>query len=151
MSDIKIGHLIRDADFIKAPHEVGARDAVHIAVVGVLAGEDMMPGEEVYFSTATPTVVYLCDDRPGDNPEPVGIVDPFLPGHVKRGQRFWLFMLPGSTQALRHAWTHPAFEKPVVPGVAAAVERAHQTNYNKPVVVDDALDADHDDFCRRSC
>jgi hypothetical protein len=79
--------------------EVQRRDAIHIAVVPVVAGAVLAPGAkvEIVDDTAVPA-------DPG-----VGVVDPFLRAEVKAGQRFWLFLNPGSITSLRHEWTHPAF------------------------------------------
>lgn len=77
------------------------RDAVHIAVAPVIAGYRLSPGEcvgPVYDGTQFGT----CK-------KPIGIVDPFLTADVLPGQRFWLFLYPGTITGLRHVWSHPAF------------------------------------------
>ena len=77
------------------------RDAVHIAVAPVVAGVDLEPGQHVGLfqdGTAKPL-----------NPH-IGIVDPFYKGRINRGQKFWLFLYPGTVTSLRHVWTHPAFK-----------------------------------------
>jgi hypothetical protein len=78
------------------------RDAIHIAVVPMVASEDLKPGQHV--GLIFPTVAGPSDD-------PVGIVDPFLMQKpIKKGEMFWLFLYPNTITSLRHVWIHPAFE-----------------------------------------
>ncbi len=79
-----------------------ARDAIHVAVAPVVAGEDLNPGDRVGIHTDG-KVYKEC--RVGYT----GVVDPYLPEMVREGERFWLFLKPGSVTSLRHVWTHPAF------------------------------------------
>lgn len=86
------------------------RDAVHVAIAPVLAGEWLTPGQRVKLKDG---VAY-----PATYGEHIGVVDPFLPHTgVEEGQRFYLFLLPGSVTGLRHVYSHPAF-KAKVPGRA---------------------------------
>lgn len=92
--DIGIGKLIE---------QERGRDAIHIAVAPVEAGIELKPGAEIGILkgkafTAFPGVV-----------EPLGVVDPFLKYVVLPGQRFYMFLFPGSITSLRHEWQHPAF------------------------------------------
>jgi hypothetical protein len=91
-----IGELCRDD---------ARRDAIHFAVAPVEADMDLRPGEHVGVSQG----------RASRDIAPVGIVDPFLNGEVKEGQRFWLFLYPNTITNLRHVWMHPAFT-PSPPG-----------------------------------
>lgn len=77
------------------------RDAIHLAVDPVIAYQRLDPGEHVGF---------LPDGRVGHCGSPVGIVDPFLRGPVKEGERFWLVVYPRQITSLRHVWSHPAFK-----------------------------------------
>lgn len=77
------------------------RDAIHVAVAPVTAGESLSPGEHVALDEDG-------EARSIDNP--IGVVDPFLLKKVKAGERFWLFLYPGSITSLRHEWSHPAFD-----------------------------------------
>jgi hypothetical protein len=85
------------------------RDAIHIAVIPAVAGERLHPGE---FVTKDP----IGEDDPffyvTENPENIiGIVDPFIKRrYILKGQKFWLFLVPGTITGLRHEWTHPAFD-----------------------------------------
>ena len=97
MADPQFGRLV-PADF---PDE---RDAIHIATAAVFATEDLNPGDHVGFTTKD-------NDKMGRSEiAPLGIVDPFLPKPVKKGERFWVFLYPGTIQSLRHNWSHPSFD-----------------------------------------
>lgn len=88
------------------PEKGQYRDAVHVAVVPVIAGERLAPGLHVGF---------MKDGRMGVVVEPVGIVDPFLKDPVEEGDIFWLCLYMGSITSLRHVWSHKAF-KAALPG-----------------------------------
>lgn len=76
------------------------RDAIHLAVVPMVAMETMSPGE-------------ACGPVPGGAApyavEKLGIVDPFLSAPIRKGERFWFFLRPRLVTSLRHVWSHPAF------------------------------------------
>jgi len=92
-----LGNLIDDTQ---------RRDAIHLAVEPVVAGEDMDPGDHVTVREGT---AWRADKpRNWSNP-PLGIVDPFLDRGPRKGQRFWFVMYPRQVRSLRHVWAHPAF------------------------------------------
>ena len=78
-----------------------ARDAVHIAVLPVIAGEALACAEpvRVYDGVAKRA-------QPGETA--LGLVDPYLREGVKVGMRCYVFLYPGTITSLRHEWTHPA-------------------------------------------
>lgn len=76
------------------------RDAIHLAVEPVIAGQRLRPGEDIGIENGVAVI----------NDNPIGIVDPFLKEVVKKGQRFWLVIYPRQITSLRHVWSHPAFE-----------------------------------------
>ncbi len=88
----------------ETPPDGAARDAVHVAVCPMTAGEDLNPGDHVGFGLESRRD-RVWKTRVG----PAGVVDPFLTAPVRRGERFWLFLYPGTVTALRHVWTHPSF------------------------------------------
>jgi hypothetical protein len=92
--DVKLGQL--------APEDQ-KRDAVHIAVCPVVAGERLAPGEHIGFIDQALNTVGDCD-------KPLGIVDPFLKQMLNPGDRFFMFLYPGTITSLRHDWEHPAWE-----------------------------------------
>lgn len=63
------------------------RDAIHIAVIPMVALRDLKPGEHLAH----------------------GIVDPYLRKGPKRGEKYFLFLYPGTVTSLRHVWEHPEF------------------------------------------
>ncbi len=82
------------------------RDAVHIAVCPLIAGEDLYPGEHIGLGPNNEALSMGVTF--------IGIADPFLNAQILKGQRFWLFLYPNTVTSLRHVWTHPAF-KAVLP------------------------------------
>lgn len=77
------------------------RDAIHVAIVPMVAGARLFAA--LHVSVANGTAFPSQTDR-------IGIVDPFLTDPVMPGERFWLFLYPGSITSLRHVWTHPGLD-----------------------------------------
>ncbi len=90
MDTLKIGNII---------NEPQNRDAVHMAICPVEAGEDIRPGHHIGLKDGKATT-----DKGAKR---IGIADPFLTFGIMKGQKFWLFLYPGSITSLRHDWTHP--------------------------------------------
>lgn len=95
--------------------ETQKRDAIHLAVIPMVAQQFLLAGDHVDSegNRSTPTISPLRDP-------PVGIVDPFLEKKqqgidptfwysVKPGEWFWLVIYPRQIDSLRHVWTHPDF------------------------------------------
>ncbi len=79
------------------------KDAVHVALASVEAGEQLRSGARVWVKEGK---AYTHSGSPY-----IGIADPFLTGGIiEKGSIFWLFMYQNTVTALRHEWTHPAFE-----------------------------------------
>lgn len=96
--EVKLGEILHGQNF---------RDAIHIAVAPVIAGEEMNPGDHIEFYGGKAYRSYS---------DTIGIVDPFLKGAVNRGESFYMFLYPNTITSLRHEWTHPAFvENPPTP------------------------------------
>ena len=90
--EIKLGKILEIGE--------GAKDAIHIAVAPVVAGEDLEPGQHIgvdKFGFAT------------SNAFLIGIVDPYLAEGPYKGQRFYICLYPYTITSLRHEWTHPNF------------------------------------------
>jgi hypothetical protein len=89
--EVNLGELITGAE---------CRDAIHIAVAPVVAGEDLQPGQHVMLN---------ADGRAVSGSQPIGVVDPYLHWPVEKDQRFWLLLNPRTITSLRHEWSHPQF------------------------------------------
>jgi hypothetical protein len=85
----------------------GERDAIHVAIMPVMAAETLQPGQHIGFKkggwqvTATPDAPHKL----------IGIVDPFLPRAVAEGQRFYMCLYSQTITSLRHNWSHPAISE----------------------------------------
>lgn len=89
MNTLGIGNLIKG---------VAKRDAIHVAIVPMVAAHSLSPGDKVgvEYGNASTTASRF-----------IGVVDPFLGESVKRGQKAWVFLFPGEAKNLRHEWDHP--------------------------------------------
>lgn len=81
------------------------RDAIHLAVEPVIAGETLKAGQHIGLRDGKAYLEYNLDE----NQKPLGIVDPFLAEPVNKGEKFWLIVYPRKITSLRHVWSHPAF------------------------------------------
>ena len=93
------------------------RDAIHIAILPVIASEELKPGEHVGL-VGLPEEGKFRYHQVGKNWDDflegsdgyrnlVGIIDPYLRWPVRKGQQCYLCLYPRSVVSLRHAWTHP--------------------------------------------
>ncbi|MFP3645186.1 hypothetical protein [Paraburkholderia sp. SIMBA_054] len=91
-----------------------ARDAIHLAVEPITAGERLRPNDDIGIYKGK---AYQAGERQfaGEvvHVKALGKVDPFLPNNkfVTEGQRFWLVVYPRMITSLRHVWDHPDFKK----------------------------------------
>ncbi len=72
----------------------GGRDAIHLAVEPVIAGERLRPGDDIGLRDGK---AYLHASKH------LGIVE--------EGEKFWLIVYPRQITSLRHVWSHPDFEE----------------------------------------
>jgi hypothetical protein len=99
MSDVKLG---------ATPPENAERDAIHVAVVPMVAGQTLQPGQRVELFTRKTA---LATRGVG-----VGIVDPFRDCAVMCGETFWLLLHPNTVTGMRHHWSHSSFSDSGVSG-----------------------------------
>lgn len=87
--------------------ETVGRDAIHLAVEPVIAGETLYAGQHIGLidgiAFASKTGL-----------KKLGIVDPFITGAIPMGARFLLVVFPRAITSLRHVWEHPDFEDEAV-------------------------------------
>jgi hypothetical protein len=99
-----------------APADAG-RDAIHVAVAPVVAAEQLYPGQHVGLNAS--------GEADGTSAR-VGVVDPYYTDRIFKGERFFLFLYPGSISSLRHVWTHAAFADEGAAPVAASDKAASE-------------------------
>lgn len=79
------------------------RDAIHVAVLPVIAAHTLRPGEHVGISYEFDGLHFV-----GDVDDKIGIVDPFLTDTVPTNGKFYLLLYPNTITSMRHHWEHPA-------------------------------------------
>lgn len=94
MEKINLGQVLKAGE--------GERDAIHIAIAPAVAGAMLKPGTPVTVDADGTARVARPDDA-------IGVVDPYLPRRIDKGERFFVCLNPYTITSLRHEWTHPAF------------------------------------------
>lgn len=89
------------------------RDAIHLGVEPVIAGEDIAVGANI--GIGKDGFAYATDYR--TDIKAVGIADPFLVNRIQKGESFWLVVYPRKITSLRHVWTHDDFDSEEEPKV----------------------------------
>lgn len=111
MTDIVLGQLAR---------LTSERDAIHVAIAPVIAGEKLKPGEHVGISDNE--YAYKSADK-------IGIVDPFLKQVVNKGDRFYLLLYQNTVTGMRHHWSHPSFDDKRANNIDKAASEAWLRNF----------------------
>jgi len=75
------------------------KDAIHLAVLPLEAGESLQPGEHVGIKK-NGKATSKCKTL-------IGIVDPFLEESIEKGDWVWIVIYPRTIESLRHEWVHP--------------------------------------------
>lgn len=106
MSDLNLNEL---------PGPDAVRDAIHIAVIPLIAGEDLYGGA-VQLKVGTKNVALRAKDSYYGG-ESIGIVNPWHPASqgdyenvVRKGEAFYCLLNPGSVTGMRHHFQHPVFD-----------------------------------------
>ena len=84
--------------------EATERDAIHVAILPVVATCQLWPGQAVNLIQDTNEV------EPATGEEKDGIVDPFYHSPIYPGDRFYMCLMPGTVTGMRHHWEHPVID-----------------------------------------
>lgn len=85
------------------PAQPAVRDALHIAVISMPAGDWLNPGEPVRIYSGT---VVGCDRNDKDC---IGVVDPYI-SYAAKDDLVWVCLNPNTVTTVQHVWEHPAFD-----------------------------------------
>lgn len=86
----------------KNPVLLGVKDAVHVAIVSVCAGQALKSGE--WFTMNEDGNAIRSTPNKG-----IGIVDPFLNRTIATGESFWGILSQTEIPNVQHTWEHPQF------------------------------------------
>ena len=107
MQPTEVGKLIKD-------EWTPERDAIHIAVLPAKAAQRLYSRDRVDVFRLDGEWCAFCPmegpdyDQDQDGPSGIGIIDPYLKYPLEKGDRFWVFVDPGTITDMTHAWQHPS-------------------------------------------
>jgi hypothetical protein len=117
MSDKRAVHTDALETLGKKIDKSAARDAIHLAVEPVTAGEELSPGQSACIRGGK---AYSSGSKL------LGIIDPFLDTPVKEGEMCWLIVYPRTITSLRHVWEHPDFKNQEQIGHEESVKKSER-------------------------
>ena len=82
----------------KDPIDVGIKDAVHVAIVSLVAGSAIPCGCRIKLNCDGQAITARDSDK-----DSFGVASPWS-GRIARGSRFWALMDPDSVAAVEHTW-----------------------------------------------
>lgn len=86
------------------------RDALHVAIIPLVAGEDMSPGQKIKLKSPNTDIAVKYDPlKDNIHRDYIGVVDPMLHENVVMGERFYGFMKSGVVKGMRHHWDSNQF------------------------------------------
>jgi len=84
----------------RSPEELGIKDAVHVAIVSLRAGQALKPADHITLNDEREAV--RCDPS-----KSFGVVNPFVNGPTVRGTWFWGLLHMQEVPSVQHHWDHP--------------------------------------------
>lgn len=102
-----------DIDLTKPPGPNATRDAIHVAVVPLIAGSDKLYSGVTFKLLHGTSDIAMRATYEGD--DALGIINPFVKsdcGYFKAGDKVWGILFPGTVTGMTHVWKHPAFDNP---------------------------------------
>ena len=92
---------------LEEPETTGIRDAIHVAVVSLIAADTLGPGQRVVWKDKNVSVIAHV----GTSHHGIGIVNPFVfGGYYHKGDKVWIMLYPNSVTGMTHHWSHPDFD-----------------------------------------
>lgn len=91
-----------DVNLFENPNENSHRDAIHVAIEPGIAG--------VNFRYAKYVRQFNNEWFPCNEDECHGIINPWIEQDINKGDRFWVFIKPGTVNGMRHHWSHPELD-----------------------------------------
>ena len=155
MSEPKIGQTFEE-------YENPPRDAIHVAVFPMIAGEDHLhAGQKVRIKRGTTNVALRADynepeggmsSMPTDG-DAIGVVDPFIGGwsSIRKGQGFYCFLTPGTVTGMQHHWKHTLIDNPIETTnehEAWLLDFAEKYNFDYNTMVAEAISTDKSQWGR---
>ena len=124
--------------------ENNQKDAVHVAIISVEAGQYLNPGAHVELKNDK---AFAKDPHSDFEFKAVGIVDPFLKNGIKKGENFYLCLYPETVTGMRHEWNHPAFDETAsIKDQLQKIALEYHIDYNHLIEACEAF-ARGEDFC----